>query len=350
MPAAASAKAPAGGGSRNGRRAPLLTSSSPLLLLPSRPSVPLPQGIVYGKPVNQGVTQLKPTRNLQNVAEERIGRKCGGLRVLNSYWVNQVRTRGMHALQSWAGVELLQGPACSGVLAAGGAGQSRQQGFLQPARQGVQRRPRRRHSSFGSTRGSSSTAAGRYWSLAYGAAVRSMSGATHPWRQELLPAQHLGSLSRLAAAGPGWLNAAAAAQAALWRRHTEHCQQACSSTSTRSSRLWAAHSSPPPNPHHLLPVHPRVLSLTTLDCLPVLPACTACRTLCTSTSRSSWWTPPTSASARWAALLAAVAVAVFACCCWAAVVCCAGCGQRCMACILLAWHVRRTAHFASGVG
>jgi len=48
------------------------------------------QGIVYGKPVHQGVTQLKPTRNLRSVAEERAGRKLGGLRVLNSYWVNQV--------------------------------------------------------------------------------------------------------------------------------------------------------------------------------------------------------------------------------------------------------------------
>lgn len=49
------------------------------------------QGIVYGKPVNQGITQLKPTRNLRSIAEERAGRKLGGLRVLNSYWVNQVR-------------------------------------------------------------------------------------------------------------------------------------------------------------------------------------------------------------------------------------------------------------------
>ena len=49
------------------------------------------QGIVYGKPVHQGVTQLKPTRNLRSVAEERAGRKLGGLRVLNSYWVNQAR-------------------------------------------------------------------------------------------------------------------------------------------------------------------------------------------------------------------------------------------------------------------
>jgi hypothetical protein len=27
------------------------------------------------------------------MAEERVGRKCGSLRVLNSYWVNQVRLR-----------------------------------------------------------------------------------------------------------------------------------------------------------------------------------------------------------------------------------------------------------------
>jgi hypothetical protein len=46
---------------------------------------------VYGKPVNQGITQLKASRNLRNVAEERAGRRLGGLRVLNSYWVNEVR-------------------------------------------------------------------------------------------------------------------------------------------------------------------------------------------------------------------------------------------------------------------
>jgi hypothetical protein len=45
---------------------------------------------VYGKPVNQGITQLKPNRNHRNMAEERAGRKLGALRVLNSYWVNQV--------------------------------------------------------------------------------------------------------------------------------------------------------------------------------------------------------------------------------------------------------------------
>lgn len=46
-------------------------------------------GATYGKPVRQGVNHLKPQRGLQSVAEERVGRRCGNLRVLNSYWVNQ---------------------------------------------------------------------------------------------------------------------------------------------------------------------------------------------------------------------------------------------------------------------
>jgi len=50
---------------------------------------PVSKGIVYGKPVNQGITQLKANRNLRTVAEERVGRRCAGLRVLNSYWVNE---------------------------------------------------------------------------------------------------------------------------------------------------------------------------------------------------------------------------------------------------------------------
>merc|ERR1711907_586102 len=48
-----------------------------------------PKGIVYGKLHNQGVTALKPSRNLRVIAEGRVGRKLGSLRVLNSYWVNQ---------------------------------------------------------------------------------------------------------------------------------------------------------------------------------------------------------------------------------------------------------------------
>jgi len=53
---------------------------------------PVPKGIVYGKPKNQGITQLKFQRNKRSVAEERAGRKLGGLRVLNSYWINEDST------------------------------------------------------------------------------------------------------------------------------------------------------------------------------------------------------------------------------------------------------------------
>lgn len=51
---------------------------------------PVPKGIVYGKPKHQGITQLKFQRNKRSVAEERAGRRLGGLKVLNSYWVNEV--------------------------------------------------------------------------------------------------------------------------------------------------------------------------------------------------------------------------------------------------------------------
>lgn len=49
----------------------------------------VPAGHKRGKPTNQGVTQLKFQRSLQSVAEERAGRYCGALRVLNSYWVGE---------------------------------------------------------------------------------------------------------------------------------------------------------------------------------------------------------------------------------------------------------------------
>merc|ERR1711974_506513 len=45
------------------------------------------KGIVYGKPCHQGINKNKATRNLRSIAEERVVRKCGSLRVLNSYWV-----------------------------------------------------------------------------------------------------------------------------------------------------------------------------------------------------------------------------------------------------------------------
>jgi large subunit ribosomal protein L15e len=50
---------------------------------------PNPKGIVYGKPATQGINQLKWERSLRSKAEERAGRRCANLRVLNSYWVNQ---------------------------------------------------------------------------------------------------------------------------------------------------------------------------------------------------------------------------------------------------------------------
>jgi len=53
---------------------------------------PVSKGIVHGKPASQGIMQLKFQRSLRSVAEERAGRKLGGLRVLNSYWVGQDAT------------------------------------------------------------------------------------------------------------------------------------------------------------------------------------------------------------------------------------------------------------------
>jgi len=48
---------------------------------------PVPKGRTMGKPKDQGINELKFQRSLRSQAEERVGRKCGGLRVLNSYWV-----------------------------------------------------------------------------------------------------------------------------------------------------------------------------------------------------------------------------------------------------------------------
>lgn len=48
-------------------------------------------GNTHGKPSKSGIYQRKPTKNLQGIAEMRLGRKLGGLRLLNSYWVGQDR-------------------------------------------------------------------------------------------------------------------------------------------------------------------------------------------------------------------------------------------------------------------
>ncbi|KAI9360434.1 60S ribosomal protein l15 [Zopfochytrium polystomum] len=44
---------------------------------------PVKKGAVFGKPASQGH---------RTTAEDRVGRKCGNLRVLNSYWVNEDST------------------------------------------------------------------------------------------------------------------------------------------------------------------------------------------------------------------------------------------------------------------
>jgi large subunit ribosomal protein L15e len=46
------------------------------------------KGITFGKPKTSGVTGLKLSKNHRAVAEQRVGRKIGNLRVLNSYWSN----------------------------------------------------------------------------------------------------------------------------------------------------------------------------------------------------------------------------------------------------------------------
>jgi len=54
---------------------------------------PVAKGCPYGKPKSSGaVKQMKPERNLQSIAEERVGRKLKGLRILNSYWVGEDST------------------------------------------------------------------------------------------------------------------------------------------------------------------------------------------------------------------------------------------------------------------
>merc|ERR1712142_311560 len=53
---------------------------------------PVAKGCTYGKPTNHGINQMKFQRSLQSVAEERVGRKIGSLRVLNSYWVGEDST------------------------------------------------------------------------------------------------------------------------------------------------------------------------------------------------------------------------------------------------------------------
>ena len=82
---------------------------------------PVAKGITYGKPTNQGVKHLKFQRSIRAVAEERAGRRCKGLRVLNSYWVAEdstfkVRRRGAALWWPWrvgAGCLVVLGARCT---------------------------------------------------------------------------------------------------------------------------------------------------------------------------------------------------------------------------------------------
>merc|ERR1711990_764280 len=47
------------------------------------------KGTVYGKPRNHGIRKLKKKQTHKNIAEQRVARRCGGMRVLNTYWVGQ---------------------------------------------------------------------------------------------------------------------------------------------------------------------------------------------------------------------------------------------------------------------
>ena len=53
---------------------------------------PVAKGIINGKPKYQGVVGVKATKSLKVIAEQRVGKRIHGLRVLNSYWVGQDAT------------------------------------------------------------------------------------------------------------------------------------------------------------------------------------------------------------------------------------------------------------------
>lgn len=50
---------------------------------------PVKKGVTNGKPKNQGINEQKFQRNKKSIAEEKVGKVCGNLRILNSYWINQ---------------------------------------------------------------------------------------------------------------------------------------------------------------------------------------------------------------------------------------------------------------------
>ena len=53
---------------------------------------PFHKGITYGKPSTAGVTGRKLVKNARAVAENKLGKTFGNMRVLNSYWSNNDST------------------------------------------------------------------------------------------------------------------------------------------------------------------------------------------------------------------------------------------------------------------
>ena len=49
-------------------------------------------GVVNRKPANQGIHKIKRSKSLQAIAEQRVGKHCGSLRVLNSYYIAEDST------------------------------------------------------------------------------------------------------------------------------------------------------------------------------------------------------------------------------------------------------------------
>ena len=47
------------------------------------------KGTVFGKPRNHGIRKQKKAQTHKNICEQRVGKLCSNLRVLNSYWVGQ---------------------------------------------------------------------------------------------------------------------------------------------------------------------------------------------------------------------------------------------------------------------
>mmetsp|Transcript_14111 Transcript_14111/g.32563 ORF Transcript_14111/g.32563 Transcript_14111/m.32563 type:complete len:205 (+) Transcript_14111:685-1299(+) len=47
------------------------------------------KGNATGKPKSHGINKVKLKKSKKIIAEERVGKICGNLRVLNSYWINQ---------------------------------------------------------------------------------------------------------------------------------------------------------------------------------------------------------------------------------------------------------------------